>query len=82
MDKKALKKIADDAVKKVMKEAQPHFDRLHREHKGKAIGEIEPHVRAMLSRLGWKADASDVRSYAKATSDGDRIVLKAGDIKM
>ena len=37
LDKNALKKIADEAVKKVMKEAQPHFDRLHREHKGKPI---------------------------------------------
>ena len=82
LDKNALKKIADEAVKKVMKEAQPHFDRLHREHKGKPIAEVEPHVRTMIRQLGWTADASDIRSYAKATADGDRIVLRAGDIKM
>ncbi len=59
-NKSALNKIVDNAVKKLIKEAQPRFDRPRRDHKGKPAVEIEPHVRAMLSRLGWKPGPSRV----------------------
>ena len=39
-NKSALNKIVDNAVKKLIKEAQPRFDRPRRDHKGKPAVEI------------------------------------------
>ena len=63
----SLERIAQDAVKEVATTAQPQFDRLHREHAGKPVEEVEPHVRALFRRLDWKPDRpSEICDYADA----------------
>ncbi|MBT3326207.1 MAG: hypothetical protein HN396_08115 [Gemmatimonadales bacterium] len=82
-DTRALERVAPDAVKEVARNAQPHFDRLHREHAGNAVGEVEPHVRALFRRLDWKpASPSEIRDYAQVISRGDRIVLEPGRVRI
>lgn len=83
LDKRALERMAQDAVKEVARKAQPEFDRLHREHAGRPVEEVEPHVRALFRRLDWKPDRpSEIRDYADAISRGDRIVLEPGRVRM
>lgn len=75
-DKRAIDKLAQDAVKKVKRKAQPEFDRLYRECSGKPLSEVKPKVEALLQKLDWKADRREVDAYAEAIARGDRIVLR------
>jgi hypothetical protein len=82
-DKRALEKVARDAVKDAARKAQPHFDRLHQDHAGKPVEEVEPHVRALFRQVGWKPDhPSEIRHYAEAISRGGRIMLQSGKVRM
>ncbi|WP_334142635.1 hypothetical protein [Rhabdothermincola sp.] len=82
-DKRALEKLANDTMRDVARKAQPHFDRLYREHSGKPVAEVEPHVREVFRGLGWKADSpSEIRGYAEAVSRGERIVLKPERLRL
>ena len=76
MDDRAIKKMADDAVKSLVKEAQTAFDRLHRLYAGKPVGEVLPQVRSEFRRLEWKASESEIRDYAQLIADGKKVVIR------
>lgn len=75
-DKHAMDKIAQDVVKETIRKAQPEFDRLCREYKGKPVQEVKPRVAALLHKLGWEAERGDIDAYAKVISNGQPIKLR------
>ena len=83
LDKRSLEKLAQQAARQAVREAQPLFDDLHREHAGEPVEQVEPHVRAMFRRLNWKPESSDeIPEYAQIIARGDRILLRHAKVRL
>jgi hypothetical protein len=74
--RKAIDKVAKDAVREVAKDAQRVFDRVHRSHAGKPVEQVMPALRSAARSADWKFTDAELRSYAEAISQGTRIIVK------
>ena len=74
--RKAIDKVANDAVREAAKDAQRVFDRVHRSHAGKPVEQVMPALRSAARSADWKFTDTDLRSYAEAISQGTRIIVK------
>ena len=74
------KKIADQVTKEALEEVkrknQPVLDSVFRQCQGKSVEEVEPVLGAALRNADWTLSSKELRDYAKAISDGHRIVLR------
>jgi hypothetical protein len=80
--KRALEKVANEAVAKRSADIQRVFDGVHRSHAGKPIDGVKTALQAACRRSGLTPDAAQLRSWATAISDGRRIVLDVHKVRL
>ena len=79
--RKAVEKVAKDAVDSTVRSHQAVFDRMHQRYSGKPKATVLAALRTEARQLGWKASDKDLGDYAQAISDGTRVVVKPGKIR-
>jgi hypothetical protein len=77
IDERAIEAIAREALEALAADVQVELDRLHRTHGGRPASEVEPQVRALFRRLGWKpSHPGEVRDFVEVIASGRRVVLR------
>lgn len=76
-DKKAMKSLASDMMKDVVKDEQKWMDDFARRYGGKPVAQIMPALKREWERRGGKISAAEARDYAQLISEGTRIVFKS-----
>lgn len=81
-EKRALERVADDALRRRAAEMQRALDAVHRTHAGKPVAEVEPALRSACRRAEMTPDGSQLRQWADAISAGTRIVFKPDRVRL
>lgn len=73
---KLVQEAGDQAVKDVIRKAQPILDRVFNQYKGQPVGVVKPHMRSALRQAGITPDNdAELTSFAQHVTDGTRIVF-------
>lgn len=81
-DKRALERMADDALRRRVAEMQRALDGVHRAHGGKPVAEVAPALRSACRRAEMTPDDSQVAQWAEVISAGTRIVLDPDRVRL
>jgi len=73
---KALKEAGAKAVKEQAPRLQRMLDSLHRSQAGKPLTRVKSAVQAGFRSIGGKITEPELTEYAKAISEGQKIVVK------
>lgn len=82
IDKRALEKVANDAMRQRGAEMQRMFDQMHRSHAGKPLEDVKAALRTACRRAGLTPDARQLQTWGQAISDGTRIVLDVQKVRL
>lgn len=80
--KKAVEKTANEGMKKVGVSLQRALDGVYRTHQGKPPSEIEAALVSALRRADFTPDAGQIKSWAKAISDGTRVKVDVQRVRL
>ncbi|RMB57066.1 hypothetical protein [Tessaracoccus antarcticus] len=76
LDKRALDKLAQSAVKDVVQDAQKQLDKVYHQHKGASVSVIEPALRRAMSSTSMQLDKAQLREWAQMIGDGNQIEFR------
>ena len=82
LDRRAVERAANDALRKHGAEIQRVFDQVHRSHAGKAPEDVKAALRTACRRVGVTPDAEQLQTWGQAISDGTRIVLDVQKLRL
>ena len=79
--RKAFESAANAGVQKVGTNMQAAFDSVYRTHKGKPVSQVRPALRSALRGRDFTPDTKQLESWAKAISDGTKIVVDVEKVR-
>lgn len=80
--KKAVEEAANDAVKESARDMQGVVDGVYETQAGRPTEEVMTQLRAAARAARWKFTDAELRAYAEAISEGRRIVVEPGPVKL
>ena len=80
--KKAMEKAANDGVQEAARKSQRLLDGVAARCAGQTEDQVLEVLRTETRRAGWKATDGELRGYAQAISQGNRIVVRADRVRL
>lgn len=80
--KRLMQTEVQKGVDKVAAEQTRDLDRLRRQHTGRPVAEIKPALQQLFRRYDGKITDPELTKWAQMISDGTRITMNAGRIRL
>lgn len=78
-NEKALRQIAEEAVKDVAKDLQRDMDGIHRTYAGRPVQEVKSAIQMTFRRNGRQITDPQLSAWGQLISDGTRIEFVPGE---
>ncbi len=80
--KQAMEKAANSGMQEAARKTQRLLDGVANRCAGQTEDQVLQVLRTETRRAGWKATDGELRGYAEAISQGNRIVVRADQVRL